>query len=918
MAANNSDFTTQGLSTAEAAARLRQHGRNVLPETPPLSWWRRFANQFRSPLIYILLFALAVDLTIWFAEGRSGWPFESIAIAVILLLNAGLGVYQETKAEAALARLKALAESQVWVIRDGRVVRLPSAEVVPGDRVRVEAGDRVAADGHLVEAQGIQVDESVVTGESLPIEKAIGDELLSATLMVRGKGYLEVERTGRNSTAGSLALMIGAIEAEQTPLERRLAAFGTQVARWILLLAGAIAVGGAFIEGWSRMGHVLLFAVALAVAAVPEGLPAVLTLTLALGVERMAKRKAVVRRLSAVEGLGSVTLIATDKTGTLTENRMRVKDVDSPDTNAALRAMIFANDAEPGIGAGDPLEIALLDYAQTQAIEVRELIRDHPRQSVLPFDSTHKFMRASVAEQGRLVSYLKGAPEVLLERSELSPAERKSWEEKAEGYAVEGFRVIALATRAGEGDDDLNFLGLVLLWDPPRPEVAAAIRQARAAGIRVVMVTGDHPATAMAVANEVGIEPGRVMTGVDLETLSPAELRHAVNEANVFARVVPQDKLRLVEALKASGEIVAVTGDGVNDAPALKRSDVGVAMGERGSDVSREVADLVLLDDNFATIVSAIKEGRNIYENIQKFIRFLFSTNLSETLIVVGGLIGSYFVGLRDEAGGLFLPLTAAQLLWVNVVTDGPPALALGLDRDPNTLNRPPRDPRLPLLDRKSLGFILITGTFKAVIGGALLLGLPKYGYGPTTSRTLLFLYMTIGQLVFAYPARRISGRLQTNLALHVSVVLGVGVQLTTVFVPGLRMLLGLESLPAVAFLWLAGAVLVSWAAAETYSRLTAIQSEADGNILNRMSTTFRLRFIRKVFVAIAGFTVLLIGIAMIVLPGPAFIVIPLGLAILATEFVWAQALLHKAKSMIARSEDKKASRTGAKRSREE
>ncbi len=915
MAANNSDFTKRGLSTTEAAARLREHGRNVLPETPPLSWWRRFANQFRSPLIYILLFALAVDLTIWFAAGHSGWPFESIAIAVILLLNAGLGVYQESKAEAALARLRALAESQVWVRRDGHIVRLPSAEVVPGDLVRVEAGDRVTADGHLVEAHGVLVDESVVTGESLPIDKAVADELLSATLVVRGKGYLEVERTGRNSTAGSLALMIGAIEAEQTPLERRLTAFGTQVARWILLLAGAIAVGGLFIEGWSGMGHVLLFAVALAVAAVPEGLPAVLTLTLALGVERMAKQKAVVRRLSAVEGLGSVTVIATDKTGTLTENRMRVKDVDSLDTDAALRAMIFANDAEPGVGAGDPLEISLLDYAQTQGIEVRELIRAHPRQSVLPFESTHRFMRATVEENGRLVSYLKGAPEVLLERSQLPAAELRSWEEKAEGYAVEGFRVIALATRAGEGEVDLNFLGLVLLWDPPRPEVAEAIRQARAAGIRVVMVTGDHPATALAVANEVGIEPGRVMTGVDLETLSPAELKHAVKEANVFARVAPQDKLRLVEALKANGEIVAVTGDGVNDAPALKRSDVGVAMGERGSDVSREVADLVLLDDNFATIVAAIKEGRNIYENIQKFIRFLFSTNLSETLIVVGGLIGSYFMGLHDESGGLFLPLTAAQLLWVNVVTDGPPALALGLDRDANTLNRPPRDPRSPLLDRQSLGFILITGTFKAVIGGALLLGLPKYGYGPTSSRTLLFLYMTIGQLMFAYPARRISGKLQMNLALHLSVVLGVALQLATVLVPGLRVLLGLESLPAAAFVWLAGAVLVSWAAAETYSRLVAMQSETDGNILTRMSTAFRLKLIRRVFVAIAGFTVLLIGIAMIVLPGPAFIVIPLGLAILATEFVWAQALLHKAKSVIARSEDKKASSNQAKRS---
>src|SRR6185503_6067416 len=342
------------------------------------------------------------------------------------------------------------------------------------------------------------------------------------------------------------------------------------------------------------------------------------TLTLALGVERMAKQKAVVRRLSAVEALGSVTVIATDKTGTLTENRMYVKDIDTPETNRALRAMALANDAETTIGAGDPLEIALIDYAEKQGLSVEAVREGHPRRGVLPFDSAHKFMRVTVEENGELVSYLKGAPEVLIARSRLDDSDRRSWEEKANAYATEGFRLLALAWCEGERDHDLTFLGLVLLWDPPRPEVPEAIRLARAEGIRVVMVTGDHPATALAIANEVGIPSGRIVTGLDLETLSTAELNHAVKEANVFARVAPEDKLRLVVALKASGEIVAVTGDGVKDAPALKRSDVGVAMGQRGSDVSREVADLVLLDDNFATIVSAIREGRNIYENIQK------------------------------------------------------------------------------------------------------------------------------------------------------------------------------------------------------------------------------------------------------------------------------------------------------------
>ena len=407
----------------------------------------------------------------------------------------------------------------------------------------------------------------------------------------------------------------------------------------------------------------------------------------------------------------------------------------------------------------------------------------------------------------------------------MSEDERRSWEEKAEAYGVEGFRVLALAWRSGEGDDELTFLGLALLWDPPRAEVPEAIRQSRDAGLRVVMVTGDHPATALAVANEVGIPPGRVLTGVDLETLSAAELGRAVKETSVFARVAPEDKLRLVEALKASGEIVAVTGDGVNDAPALKRSDVGVAMGLRGSDVSREVADLVLLDDNFATIVAAIKEGRNIYENIQKFIRFLFSANLALTLIVVLGALGSFFLGLRDTAGGLLLPLTAIQLLWINVITNGPPALALGLDHNHALMRQAPRDPHSPLLDAPSLRFVVIAGAVSALIGGGLLLALPRYGYGLEVSRSLLFLYATISQLVLAYSARRIVTVPRINIALHLSVVLCVGLQLLTVFVPGMRLVLGLELPNLLAFVWVAGAILMSWGAAEIYSRMVVARA---------------------------------------------------------------------------------------------
>ncbi len=809
----------QGLSGAEAVQRLQQYGPNTLPEKAPDTLWQRFLSQFRNPLMYLLIFALAIDLVIWWIEGARGLPIESIAIAVILLLNAGLGVYQESKSEAALQRLKVLATSLVWVLRDGQLIHLPGTELVPGDVMRIEAGDRIPADGTFIEAQGVLLDEAVLTGESVPVDKGLMDEAFSGTLLVRGKGYLQVTRTGAQSAMGKLAVMISSIEAEKTPLEKRMEVFGHQVALAILILAVFMALAGLYIEGLSRLGHVLLFAVALAVAAVPEGLPAVLTLTLSLGVERMAKRKAVVRRLSAVEALGSVTVIATDKTGTLTENRMFVKDVDSRNTPLALRAMVLANDAELSTGAGDPLELALLEYARTNGIDAAQMNDQHPRHSLLPFDSGHKYMRVTVEEGGAQVSYLKGAPEIIIGQSRLTDAERRNWEEKADGYAREGFRVLALASRAGEGDDELTFLGLVMLWDPPRPEVPEAIRQAQAAGIRVVMITGDHPATALAVASEVGIPPSRVLTGLDLEKLSTAELHRAVKETNVFARVAPEHKLRLVEALKDSGEVVAMTGDGVNDAPALKRADVGIAMGQRGSDVSREVAHLVLLDDNFATIVAAIEEGRGIYENIQKFIRFLFSTNLALVLLVIGGAIGSYLMGLEDVGGGLLLPLTAVQLLWINIIADGPPALALGLDRNPGVMEQQPRDPKAPLLDPASLRFIVVTGVVKALMGGVLLVLLPRYGFGLAVTRTAVFLYESIAQLVFAYPSRRISVLPRFNGWLHLAVLLGAALQILTITLPTLRLMLGLEPLDLSALAWMVGGVLLSWLVAEVYSR---------------------------------------------------------------------------------------------------
>ncbi len=809
-----------GLSQLEATERLAEFGTNTIPETRTDPLWLRFLHQFQSPLIYILLFALLFDLGVWLYEGRHSLPYESFAILVILLFNAGLGVWQERRAENALSKLKALASPQVWVLRDGVLIRLPSQDLVPGDRVRLEAGERIPADSRVVQAEGLLIDESVLTGESVPVDKTRNDEVFSGTLAVRGKAWLELSRTGSSSAMGRLAEMLGDIKMEKTPLEQRLHSFGNQIAKWVLLLAVGLMVTLVALEGTSNFAELLLFTVALAVAAVPEGLPAVLSLTLALGVERMARRKAVVRRLSAVEALGSVTVIATDKTGTLTENKMEVKTTDFTDTLQAHKAMALASDAELDSAAGDPLELALLSYVQDQELDINTLRQEHPRLAVKPFDSNWKFMRVTVQEDGRLVSYLKGAPEVVLERSTLSAEERRSWEEKMEAYAHQGFRLLAFAFAEDEKEDELIWLGLAMLWDPPRSEVPEAIQKAQEAGIRVLMITGDHPATSLNIAHQIGIPAERVLTGTDLEHLSPEALSQAVQEVNVFARVDPEDKLRLVEALKQAGEIVAMTGDGVNDAPALKRSDVGVAMGQRGSDVSREVADLVLLDDNFATIVSAVEEGRSIYNNIQKFIRFLFSTNVAEVLVIAIGAILAFILGLRTPEGGALLPLLAVQILWINLITDGPPALALALDKNPGVMNVPPRSPKSPLLEKLDLRFILLVGSFSGLIGLGLLGLVPKLGFDLDSARTVLFHFLAIKQLFLTYPSRHTATRPRNNVILIWVVLIGVGFQILIGHLSVATTALGAVLLPLELWGLVLAASLLVWGLAEGLNRV--------------------------------------------------------------------------------------------------
>jgi Ca2+-transporting ATPase len=810
-----------GLSTADARARAAQYGPNALPEPAPTPIWRRMLQQFASPLIYLLLFALAFDVAVWLHEGLRGWPVEAVAIGSILLLNAALGVYHEARSESALARLKTLAGRHAWVLRDGRVVRLPTRAIVPGDWIRLEAGDRVPADGTLVRARGAMLDESILTGESAPVDKTDNDDAFSGTLLVRGAAFLVVTRIGASSTMGRLASTLGDIETARTPLERRVDDLGRRIARGVLLLAAALGLLGLAAEGLARAPQTLIFAVALAVAAVPEGLPAVLTVALARGVERMARHHAVVRRLSAVEALGSVTVIATDKTGTITANRMEVRALDVVDPARALDAIVLANDADLDANAGDPLDLGLLRYAAAHGGDVAAIRRAHRVVATRPFDSAWKFAGVTIDAGGRRVSYVKGAPEALLARCAPANPEERSWAARADEHAREGFRVLAIAWTDGEIDDaPLSMLGFALFWDPPRPEVADAVRLARAAGIRVAMITGDHPSTALAVARQIGLPASRALTGDELAAIEPAALAAAAADVEVFARVKPEQKLQLVEALQRGGAIVAMTGDGINDAAALKRADVGVAMGQRGSDVSREVADLVLLDDNFATIVGAVDEGRGIYENVQTFLRFLFSTNLSEVLLVAGGLVLAFALDLRDPAGALVLPLTAAQILWINLVTDGLPALALALDRTPGLMQQPPRPAAQPLLDSPSVRFVVAAGALNALLAfGAIGLA-TRLGHGIDESRAVGFHFMAISQLVLAYPCRHARAQPLPNRALHAAVAAGIALQAGVALLPFAARLLGRASLSPDLWLLVVAAAGCSWGCAELSSRV--------------------------------------------------------------------------------------------------
>ncbi|MFZ5478786.1 MAG: cation-translocating P-type ATPase [Myxococcota bacterium] len=677
-----------GLDPAEAVRRLAEVGPNALAEGKRRGPWRMLLDQLSDFMVLVLIAAAVLS-------GLLGDPEDTVAIVVIVVLNAVLGFVQEYRAEKAMHALQALAAPQARVRRGGQVAVVPSAELVPGDLVLLEAGNLLPADVRLVEAAQLRVEEAALTGESHAVEKAVdavpaadaplGDRrnvAFKGTMVTYGRGVGLVVATGMATELGRIAALLREEDAGKTPLQRRLAKFGQRLALAVLALCTLL-----FVIGLLRGEEpVLMFltALSLAVAAIPEALPAVVTVALALGARKMVAQDALIRRLPAVETLGSVTYICSDKTGTLTENRMRVEEVrGGPDL---FRAIAHCNDAERGAdGAvqGDPTEVALLEAAERAGVRP-----DLPRIAEVPFDSDRARMSTVHRREGGVTVFTKGAPERVLEVCR--EVDRDAVLAEAEAMAGEGLRVLAVATRSldalpDDAERDLEYLGLVGLMDPPRAEAAEAVRLCQTAGIHAVMITGDHPATAAAIARKLGIidDGGVVMTGRELDAMPEDRFVERVDEVRVYARVAPEQKIRIVKALQARGEFVAMTGDGVNDAPALRRADIGVAMGKGGTDVAREAAHMVLLDDDFATIVTAVKQGRRIYDNIRKFIRYALTGNAGE----IWALVLAPMVMLP-------IPLLPIHILWVNLVTDGLPGLALSVEpAERGIMRRPPRPP---------------------------------------------------------------------------------------------------------------------------------------------------------------------------------------------------------------------------------
>ena len=854
-----------GLSSAEAAERLVKYGPNQLTEKKGMSFFQMVLNQLKSFVVIILIVAALVSAIL-------GEWVEAAAILTIVVLNAILGVVQESKAEESLAALKKLAAPEANVIRDGHQVRVPAPQLVPGDIVLLEAGNFIPADIRLLEAVNLKVDEASLTGESLPVEKnaalvldkdiPLGDRKNTAfmgTVVNYGRGRGVVVSTGMHTQLGLIASMLQSVEEEQTPLQRKLDALGKTLGYACLAICAIV-----FAVGWLEGGDplaIFMVAVSLAIAAVPEGLPAIVTISLALGMQEMIKRHALIRRLSSVETLGSATVICSDKTGTLTQNEMTVTRVwvdgtfisisgtgykpggdflvdgrkvdvkDYPGLGNALWLGALNNDArleevreEGGEPVwrivGDPTEGALVVAAAKAGCLTRELDKSYPRENEVPFDSVRKRMitihtlEAPSAQdispfdeshkRKHFVVTVKGAPDLILDLCSktrqmqkgdhpMDETRRKQILAANDTLTQDALRVLGVAYKvvdkmpAGlapeELEQDLVFAGLVGMIDPARPEVHPALEKARGAGIRTIMITGDFPNTARAVAESIGLlRPGhKVLSGAQLDEIDDSMLKKEVEQTDVFARVSPEHKMRIVDALKANGEVTAMTGDGVNDAPAIKRADIGVSMGITGTDVAKETADMVLTDDNYVSIVSAVEQGRVIYSNIRKFVYYLISCNIAEVLIIFIPTAFGKFLFPEMAARGILSPLTAIQLLWLNLVTDGAPALALGTEKgDPDLMEQPPRPPSEQIINRfmqwgVAIQAVAITGTTLLAFNLGLSHSQPEF------AETMAFATLSISELLRAYTSRSeryplfkigVFGNKWMNLAVGASLVM--------------------------------------------------------------------------------------------------------------------------------------------------
>jgi P-type Ca2+ transporter type 2C len=886
----------RGLSAAEAQARLARYGRNELPEEPPVPAWRRFLAQFQNVLTILLLVATVISFVAWLIEGAEGVPFETLTILAIVLLNAVLGFVQEARAEQAVAALQAMAAPHARVMRDGRQQQIPAAEVVPGDLLLIEEGDTLPADGRLVEAIALRVAESALTGESTSVSKGvapiaeeagIGDQrnmVFSSTAVTAGRGRAVVTGTGPATEIGKIAGTLQRAEEGETPLQKELDGVGKLLGIVVVIIAVVMAATIFLVDEVRSLAEsveVLLLAVSLAVAAVPEGLTAITTIVLSLGMQRMARRNVIVRRLASVETLGSTTVICTDKTGTLTKNEMTVRAIVSAhgrvdlsgtgyapegevlsdgrpvgdeaqryEIRRVLRAAALVNNAElleeegRWRVQGDPTEGALIVAARKVGLADDELGDRFPRRGEVPFTSERKLMSTAHedVEQHELRLGAKGAPDVLLARCShelvgfdaqpLTDERRAAIQRTIEGLANEALRTLGVAFRTlpqgadGAIDEELEqelvWLGVVGMIDPPRDEARQAVAAAHGAGIRVIMITGDHPSTAAAIAAELGIVKAgaAAITGAQLQQADDAALRDMVRTQSVFARVAPDHKLRIVQALKADGEVVAMTGDGVNDAPALKTADIGVAMGITGTDVSKGAADMILTDDNFASIVAAVEEGRSIFANIQKFLRYLLSSNIGEVLVMFFGVVLAGVIGLVAEGGSaIVVPLLATQILWINLLTDSGPALALGLDpADPTVMQRPPRDPRTRVItgrmwfDIAFVGLIMGVGTLAvmdwALPGGLLNGASAEMPYARTMAFTTLVFFQLFNVFNARDSRRSAFSHMFDNIWLWAAVLLSVALQLAVVYVPLLQAAFGTVALGAMD--WLVCALVAS------------------------------------------------------------------------------------------------------------